>query len=180
VLERHAETWADAALLLAAPSAALCRELTRLGLRPPIYPSRAAALTAAALTPVPARVRLPFGVDVTAPAAARHAARAACGRWNLSSSLAQRATQVVTELVTNTVQHARTEGTLLLWRRQAFLHLSVRDGSRSPPVLYEPAAPAESGYGLRLVDALSSGWGVRMVPDGKVVWATLRTWSHVE
>jgi hypothetical protein len=38
------------------------------------------------------------------------------------------------------------------------LHLTVRDDSRA------------------LVDALCAGWGVRTVPDGKAVWATLRVW----
>jgi hypothetical protein len=54
------------------------------------------------------------------------------------------------------------------------LHLTVRDDSRAPPI---PRPPSEDrGYGLALVDALCAGWGVRTVPDGKAVWATLRVW----
>ncbi|MDN5751532.1 MAG: STAS domain-containing protein, partial [Pseudonocardia sp.] len=169
LVEQHAAKEADAPVLLAAPSPSVRHELHRLGMGLDVHGTRADALSAAARRPVPSRVRLAFGADRDAPAAARHAVSRACERWGLGSALRDRATQVVNELVTNVVEHAWTDGTLLITRRHAHLHLAVRDGSREPPV-------PGSGFGLAVIDGLSSSWGVRTAPDGKVVWVTLRIW----
>lgn len=175
LVERHAMLGADAPLLLAAPSPSMRRELHRHGVDVTVHATRAEALSAAAGRPVPSRVRLAFGVDRDAPARARRLVRHACELWQPGErglgdrGLGDRVAQVANELVTNVVEHARTDGTLLLTRRQAHLHLAVRDGSGDPPVL-------GSGFGLTVVDRLCSSWGVRTAPDGKVVWATLRIW----
>lgn len=173
LIEQHAANRADAALLLAAPSPSVLGELRRLGVNVPVHPTRAAALAAAATRPAPTRVRLNFSPVEDAAGAARDRVRHACRLWSLSDALSQRAAQVVNELVTNAVQHTRTGGTLLVTRRPALLHLAVRDSSTDQPVLGE-------GFGLRIVDGLSTGWGVRAVPDGKVVWATLRIWPDTD
>lgn len=179
LVAQHAVTWAEAALLLAAPSPSVRAELRRLGADLPVHPTRPAALSAAAARPVPMRVRLPFPAEVSAPAAARRATRAACGRWRLDSATSGRAVQLTSELVTNVVAHAGTDGVLLLSRRASRLHIAVRDGCHDPPVLRAPPEGDEVGTsGLALVAALSSGWGVRRTPDGKVVWATLRLWPR--
>lgn len=178
LVEQHAAAWADTALLLGAPSPSVRSELRRLGSDLPAYDTRAGALTAAAAHPVPSRVRLQFAPDGAAPAAARRAVRAACAKWDLHEGLGERAAQVANELVTNVIEHAGTPGVLLLSHGPSFLHIAVRDGSREPPV----AAPAVdgNGFGLTLVRALSSGFGTRRVPDGKVVWSTLRIWPYVD
>lgn len=174
LVEHHAASWADAALLLAAPSPSVREALRRLGSDLPLHDTRSAALTAAAARPVPARVRVAFAPDEAAPAKARRAVRRAGSDWVLPPGLGERAAQIANELVTNVVEHARTDGVLLVSMSRQFLHLSVRDGSATPPVLGRPSQT--SGYGLPLVAELSSGWGSRTVPDGKVVWAILRIW----
>jgi anti-anti-sigma regulatory factor len=171
LIDQYAAVRAEVPLLIAAPPPPVRTALRRLGVTVPVYDTRAAALTAAATRPVPSRVRLAFDVDLGAPAAARRTVRLACERWDLGPALAERAAQVANELVSNVVQHAGTGGTVLLTRRPAHLHLAVRDGSRAPPV-------AGAGYGLALVAGLTSTWGVRDAPDGKVVWATLRIWPR--
>jgi anti-anti-sigma regulatory factor/anti-sigma regulatory factor (Ser/Thr protein kinase) len=179
LVEHQAAGWADAALVIAAPSPSVREALRRQGSDLPLHDTRAAALTAAAAHPVPARLRLPFAPEVIAAAQVRQGVRRACDGWDLGAGVTDRAAQVSSELVTNVVEHAGTPGVLLVSRRSHHLHVAVRDGSRAPPVLRPlsaPRAPGEVGFGLPLVAALSTGWGTRTVPDGKVVWATLRIW----
>jgi anti-sigma regulatory factor (Ser/Thr protein kinase) len=86
---------------------------------------------------------------------------------------------VVSELVSNAVEHAGTEIELNVTLRGRFLCLAVRDGSPAVPRLREPApqgaaAPLDiRGYGLRLIGRVAHSWGAEIIPDGKVVWATL-------
>jgi anti-anti-sigma regulatory factor len=168
LLDQHALR-AGSVLVLAAPSIRLRSELHRLGVDIAVHATRPAALTAAAGRPVPSRVRLVFAPSIAAPALARKAVNGGCELWGLPPTLATRVAQVANELVTNVVEHAGTDGLLLLTRKHSLLHLAVRDGSLVRPV-------AGAGFGLAIVGALSSRWGVRTVPDGKVVWATLRIW----
>ncbi|WP_300011721.1 hypothetical protein [Pseudonocardia sp.] len=169
LLDQHAVLRADSVLLVAAPSVSVRRELHRLGAGIAVHATRPEALTAAAGRPAPSRVRLAFEPTHGAPALARRAVTGGCGLWDLPTTLATRVAQVASELVTNVVEHAGGDGLLLLTRGHSLLHLSVRDGSSLQPV-------AGAGFGLTIVGALSSSWGVRAVPDGKVVWATLRIW----
>jgi anti-sigma regulatory factor (Ser/Thr protein kinase) len=108
--------------------------------------------------------------------AARHArdlATEACLRWKLPDLIGP-VSVIVTELVTNAVEHASTMITLNVTRRNRYLHLAVRDGSDRPP---EPRLPEgddpDRGRGLLLVDSLAVDWGWLPTRDGKVVWATL-------
>ena len=83
---------------------------------------------------------------------------------------------VVTELVANAVDHARTSRPVTIGLDGRGLLVTVRDGCadgapRSRPV--DPTAPR--GRGLQMVDALAESWGVTPHPDGKTVWAVLRT-----
>jgi anti-sigma regulatory factor (Ser/Thr protein kinase) len=68
-------------------------------------------------------------------------------------------------------------------RDRRLLHVSVRDhGTGLPRLGGGPGAddkPAgdelrEDGRGLLVVSALTHAWGCNPLPDGKVVWATLR------
>lgn len=80
---------------------------------------------------------------------------------------------VASELCTNAVVHARTPFTVSLERRDLLLVMEIRDGASATPAKDALAdAEADSGRGLRLVDAFSSSWGVWRRLDGKSVWAT--------
>jgi anti-sigma regulatory factor (Ser/Thr protein kinase) len=100
--------------------------------------------------------------------------------WQLDA-LMDEGVMIASELVTNAVRHGACAGGAasgkvgLSWQR----HLStvicvVTDGSKMPPVLLQADMDAESGRGLRVVDALAAGWGWTMVGAGeKAVWAVL-------
>lgn len=79
---------------------------------------------------------------------------------------------VVSELATNAVLHAATPFTVTLERGTRGLRLAVRDGSQGIP--FGPASMPwthSRGRGLRIVEALSSSWGVTTQDGGKCVWA---------
>lgn len=77
---------------------------------------------------------------------------------------------MVSELVTNVGLHARTDAVVRVSLRDGCLRVEVTD--RSPaPVEVRPHAPgAETGRGLRIVEALAADWGVRAEDTGKTVW----------
>jgi anti-sigma regulatory factor (Ser/Thr protein kinase) len=109
--------------------------------------------------------------------AARHArnvATDACLRWDLPHLIAP-ASLIVSELVSNVVEHAHTMMTLRLSLRRRFLNIAVRDGSPDEPVqTADVPAEADGGRGLFLVKATSHSWGWLPTDDGKVVWAALQ------
>lgn len=80
---------------------------------------------------------------------------------------------VVSELVTNALLHAATSVEVSADVDETGLLLEVADGSPTVPVARDLASLAGTGRGLGLVHELSAGWGVRPVPEGKVVWARL-------
>ncbi|MGW0986696.1 SpoIIE family protein phosphatase [Streptomyces sp. NPDC002486] len=126
-----------------------------------------------------------------APGAARALVRAALTEWTglglpgaefLTDRLADDATLVVSELVTNAVVHAGTDvemecrlegdapGTAAV-----VVEVSDHHPSRAPRGS-EPETPhdtPEYGRGLRLVGALSEAWGVTYRTGRKTVWARL-------
>lgn len=84
---------------------------------------------------------------------------------------------VLSELVTNSIRHARSpQGHLIATRFERLEHglrIEVHDANESKPERRGASADAEFGRGLTLVDALTGGqWGVsdRDGP-GKMLWA---------
>ncbi|MFE7773389.1 ATP-binding protein [Streptomyces sp. NPDC057445] len=90
---------------------------------------------------------------------------------------------VVSELVTNAVQHALGEAAaeptgyplwLGLCRRPGQVVCTVTDPSPEPPRPRATESSALGGRGLALVGALSESWSWSLTPPrGKAVWATL-------
>jgi hypothetical protein len=88
---------------------------------------------------------------------------------------------VVSELVTNALQHARPacRSTQAGWPIQlGLLHpghrviCAVADASKAVPAPREPDFLDESGRGLHVIAALSDQWGYTTSLDtGKVIWA---------
>ncbi|MFF5159358.1 ATP-binding protein [Streptomyces sp. NPDC000348] len=164
-------------------------------LRPP-----AAAVTRTGGRGTAAGPRRPLPVPVTArPGSASVTLRLACGReglararcftrdtlrdWSLGHHCDD-ATLVITELAANAVIHAapRCAGApdirLGFHLEPTHLLLTVSDPDDRPPVRRPGAGPGpeEHGRGLRIVDALSEGWGWTPTPPaGKTVWARLST-----
>lgn len=81
---------------------------------------------------------------------------------------------VAHELVTNAVQHARTDFQLRVAVWGDAVHLEVRDDNPRRPTPARPPRWASSGRGLELVTSLADDWGVEADDVSKVVWAVVR------
>jgi anti-sigma regulatory factor (Ser/Thr protein kinase) len=146
----------------------------------PVYAKVSQARVAiAGRLPSADRVRLTLPPDPETPSIARNLVGDACLSWGLGELL-HPARLVMSELVTNAVEHAGTEMTVAVSRRGAGLHLSVSDETSVLPRLRRLARPRrdrpldERGRGLQTVAATAAAWGSLPTRTGKVVWATLR------
>jgi len=81
--------------------------------------------------------------------------------------------QVVSELATNAVLHARTPFEVRANVLDGYVRIEVHDGTQRTPVRRHFSDQATSGRGLRLVEELCEAWGVDPDVDGggKTVWA---------
>jgi anti-sigma regulatory factor (Ser/Thr protein kinase) len=109
-----------------------------------------------------------------AVSAARDWSRQTVSRWRLGE-VADPVGQLVSELVTNSIEHAECVSvTVLLMYAAGMLRLEVRDQDGAHvPVLRYPAPGDLNGRGLVIVEALSDRWGVRVTDAGKAVWCEL-------
>ncbi|PRX24465.1 anti-sigma regulatory factor (Ser/Thr protein kinase) [Actinoplanes italicus] len=116
--------------------------------------------------------------DPEAPSLARNLVSDACLGWGLTHLL-HRCRLVMSELVTNALEHAGTEIRVAVHRRGSGLHLSVTDGDPRLPRMVPVSRPRpdlpldERGRGLRTVQQTASRWGAVPIESGKVVWATI-------
>jgi len=113
-----------------------------------------------------------LGVDGLAvlPLVREHA-RSTCDTADVGATMTDDVEVCLSELVTNAHLHGRGPVGLRVLVDGGTVRIEVHDGSRDPPVL-APHPDAGGGYGLILVDRLSSGWGFDLAPDGKCVWAS--------
>jgi anti-sigma regulatory factor (Ser/Thr protein kinase) len=113
-----------------------------------------------------------------APSVARNAVAECCSEWRVYP-LIHAARTVVSELVSNAVEHAGTDIELTVTLRGQFLCISVRDDCPVLPQLreplpHDPGTPLDiRGYGLRMIANVAHTWGAEITTEGKVVWATL-------
>ena len=119
------------------------------------------------------RTELPF--TPAAPAFARDQVRVFARR--VPPDTLDDAVLMVSELVTNAVQHGQPEVTLGMSLSGDGLTVSVSDQGSGAPIRAFPTAEQQRGRGLGLVDALASKWGVirSAGQDGKQVWFRLAT-----
>ncbi len=113
----------------------------------------------------------PLGQAVGAARRYVRSALADLGREDLEDS----AVLGVSELVTNAAIHARTRVVVRLEPSDdGQIRVCVRDSSVAVPRQRHYDLDATTGRGLRLVESVSSAWGVELVDDdhgrGKVVW----------
>ncbi|WP_206300028.1 PAS domain S-box protein [Streptomyces mangrovisoli] len=93
--------------------------------------------------------------------------------WNCAES-ADDALLLLSEMLTNAVQHAEGPLGLHLHRTATDLTVEVSDRSLQLPRPRIAGEDDESGRGLILVRALATSWGVRPTDEGKTTWFTLR------
>jgi anti-sigma regulatory factor (Ser/Thr protein kinase) len=109
--------------------------------------------------------------------ASRQWVRQTLTRWRLDEA-AEPVEQLVTELVTNSIEHAEDGASVvvLLMYAAGMLRLEVRDHDPlNVPLLRNPGPDDPCGRGLVIVKALSDRWGVRITDTGKSVWCELGT-----
>ncbi|MFF3215348.1 ATP-binding protein [Streptomyces sp. NPDC002886] len=92
--------------------------------------------------------------------------------------LSEDAGLLVAELAANAVTHGRVQGRDFELRMSLLpgaLRIEVSDARRDRrPAVRPNEYGAETGYGMRIVDAVATDWGVRDRVVGKTVWAELR------
>ncbi|MCX9193317.1 hypothetical protein C3Y87_18295 [Carbonactinospora thermoautotrophica] len=113
---------------------------------------------------------LPLSTEMVSVRDARRFAESCLRTWQVPEPLAREVVVVVSELVSNALQHGIIPGELRLREACGQLYVEVRDANPTIPHL-RPAEPLEEkGRGLRLVEALSQRWGARRTETGKSVW----------
>ena len=119
----------------------------------------------------------PVTVTMTMDGAApRHARRFLDDHWCVEHAalLRPQAELVVTELVSNAVQHGEAPVVLSLdCGGVSGVVISVSDANPNLPRVQTVGPHAASGRGVRLVELLSDEWGVKTRPGGKSVWSRL-------
>ena len=119
------------------------------------------------------REELTLSPSRRAPAQARRAVHDFAAA--VSPAAARTAELLASELVTNAVTHGRGQVRVLMEYDARGLAVTVSDDESAPPVIADAALSATGGRGMRLVDVLSTSWGV--TPDrpgpGKGVWFRL-------
>ncbi|WP_432059731.1 ATP-binding protein [Streptomyces sp. S1] len=108
-------------------------------------------------------------------AVARRLVRTALTVWGLEP-LIEDATLVMTELVSNAVDHGRLPSIRVIVSRPSAhtIRLGVVDRSKGVPTMRTDADENQTrGRGLLLVDALTDRWGTELYRWGKQVWAEL-------
>jgi anti-sigma regulatory factor (Ser/Thr protein kinase) len=123
----------------------------------------------------PLTCRLELCATPSAVPCARSLARRIVLEWG-RCDLADTAELLVSELVTNAIQHVgpgAAETVLRLEYGGSWLRIEVHDASPHGPQPRTPDWLDESGFGLLLVDALADKWGVEQTAQGKAVWAEL-------
>ncbi|MER5972139.1 ATP-binding protein [Streptomyces sp. NPDC002055] len=125
---------------------------------------------------------LPFLAEAEGIASLRRLVRTRLDSWGLSE-LTDSAQLCVSELVANVVTHVGigTPATLALSVEGSTLRVEVADpDGRGLPVLLAAGPDAESGRGMRMVDAVAVRWGVAPTASGKTTWCEIAAGSGPE
>jgi anti-sigma regulatory factor (Ser/Thr protein kinase) len=110
------------------------------------------------------------------PAARRFATGALTGA---SRELTEAVALMVSELATNCVVHTNSDFEITISQTPSEIRVEALDRARGEPRMQSPGPSDPHGRGLRIVDALSSDWGVDLRDrHRKVVWFTVPTGVH--
>lgn len=121
-----------------------------------------------------AQVRVTLTPEGGSCARARQVVRDAAASWGLSEDLTDDAQLVVTELVSNGIDHGEGLITLTVSRKAGGMLVEVHDESPKQPQVRPVDTSSARGRGMQLVQALSVRWGTTPDVRGKVVWAELK------
>lgn len=171
--------WPAAKLALCRPDLAMSKALAarQVSALVPVYQLRLEAEAAIDVRPMVVRLRVELPCDTRAPASARRLVRQICPKWQVGDGVEDTAEFVVSELVSNAVEHACAGVGLTLERGPLGLRVAVRDASPVgfPGPMERSTDPLGRirGRGLELVQSLTTAWGVDVQPDGNTVWAEI-------
>lgn len=86
--------------------------------------------------------------------------------------------QLISELITNSVEHAVTSCVrVVLMFSAGIVRLDVTDDDVvNLPLRTQASVEDVAGRGLAIVEALSDRWGVHITASAKSVWCELATW----
>ncbi|WP_434591210.1 ATP-binding protein [Streptomyces sp. A5-4] len=107
---------------------------------------------------------------------ARRLARNALAAWG-QDGLVEDAVLIITELVSNAVDHAGFGSIRVIVSRPSdeYIHIGVMDRSRAIPHMRTDSDGYQlRGRGLLMVDALTERWGTDLHRWGKQVWGELK------
>ncbi|MDQ0938400.1 ATP-binding protein [Streptomyces sp. V1I1] len=133
-------------------------------------------MTAAARGPQRRQVRYPAHEENVPQA--RHDVAKALHEWALPDLVAS-AEQIVSELVTNALEHsdAATIGVSITRIAAESVRIVITDNASALPTASRPGDENEHGRGLLIVAAFAARWGSERVHGGKRMWAEV---SHVQ
>lgn len=115
-------------------------------------------------------VECPLPEEMGSIGAARAIASQVMDAWRYRGSR-EDVLLAVSELVTNALVHGAGGPVLRIAGGPARIRVEVGDSSQEPPEPREPG-PCD-GWGLRVIDRISTAWGTSAHDGGKVVWCEL-------
>jgi anti-sigma regulatory factor (Ser/Thr protein kinase) len=95
--------------------------------------------------------------------------------WGLAGEATEPTLVVVTELISNAVEHGSAPVMLSVNFLGDLVRVEVHDASSDPPQRQPHDPRQQRGRGLHLVEGLSSQWGWTQEAGGKTVWAQVLT-----
>jgi anti-sigma regulatory factor (Ser/Thr protein kinase) len=109
-------------------------------------------------------------IDSSAPSEARQTIRESLAKLRVTGNLADDVLLVVSELVSNAVEHGGGFDGLEIDPDGDQLTIRVYDRSPSPPLPRKPRPLTPRSRGLQLVEAIAPCWGSEKCESGKYVW----------
>ncbi|HEY8728978.1 MAG TPA: ATP-binding protein [Acidothermaceae bacterium] len=127
-------------------------------------------------------VRTVFPCDASSVGAARRMVKGelagGIGRSAAGAELVEAASLLLSELVTNSIVHARTDIEVRLIADEHMVRAEVSDGNPTVPSTRRSHELAGTGRGLQLMEQLATRWGVSASGVGKTVWFELALAAH--
>jgi two-component sensor histidine kinase len=94
-------------------------------------------------------------------------------RWALPEDCTDRLVMIANELVSNAIDHARTNCDITVRHTRSIVRILVADDSPLPPRTPPHNINATRGRGLHMVQALANRWGWTARRRGKTIWAAV-------
>jgi hypothetical protein len=121
----------------------------------------------------------PLNASMSSVPKARRLARARLTAWGLEG-MSDVVELLVSELVTNALQHAPGPYRLTISAQDGLLRCEVEDAGSVLPQAHPAREYDEGGRGLHLLDLLACCWGSAHTHTGKAMWFELPTRAPAE